>query len=485
MPHSIVSAIRETGLLRSEDCLRCDVCCRFPTPTSPLAPFFGNAEIEQAVGSGVPAAAFPPGTYGPGHAVELAPWRGTFRCPAFEESKNSCSIYAGRPLDCRLYPFMLMFDRSGQKVLLGLDSHCPAVSARRDDPRFSACVGRLRNLLDRGLRRHVLDCRGIVTAWKEHIQPLVQLPKLSRELCRSDLGLARLVPTVYGTLHPFFAEHRGSLFHHALGPIAVWRDVFDLRWKIAGERLLIFAEGDGDCFLMVPPLGRGPVAGPAEEALAVMRRLNPAAASPRMQEVAERTARTLVRAGWHARERDVEYVYRRTELAELRGNRYAKKRQSCNRFEREHDRHWRPFESEDLPAAAELCRKWLAHRHKTHPDDFFMAQAEASYRCIVRGLCDAETMGLDARVLEADGRMVGVTVGGPLHDEETYQVLFEIADLTVKGTAQFMFRRFCREMAGVELVNAGGTSGLPGLARVKESYRPCRRLRTFTVVPPQ
>lgn len=482
MCDSIESAIQESGLLSSSDCLRCEVCCRFPDATSPLAPFFSNAEIERVVACGMPRGAFPPGTYGPGHAAELAASGSIFQCPAFDVSSNSCTLYAARPLDCRLYPFMLMYDRLGEKAWLGLDSYCPVVNSRKSGPNFSSCVSRLAELLDGTLRGRVWDSRGMVTAWKEHVHPLVELPGLSRDLCSAGLGLARLVPTARDALSPFFEAHGGSLSYHAFAPIYVWRDIFDLRWKVCGERLLIFAEGDGDCFLICPPLGSGPVTGPAEEALSIMRRLNPNAASPRIQDADESLADALVSSGWRVRESHVEYVYRRSDLAELRGNRYAKKRPPCSRFEREHAWRWRAFEPEDLPAAVALYGTWLSHRGKAHPDDFFMAQAEASFRCAYRGLCEADGVGLDARALEADNRLVGFTVGFPSHDGKTYQVLFEISDLTMKGAAQFMFRESCREMDAFEWVNTGSASCLPSLAKVKDSYRPSRRLRSLTLV---
>ena len=514
MHDAISIAIARAGLV--PDCLRCEICCRFPEADSALAPFFGNAEIERATRDGLSATAFPVGNYGAGHSALLTPEGAIHRCPAFRPGGNDCSIYANRPLDCRLYPFMLMYSRDGAQVLLGVDSYCPATAERLDDPAVRALGSELAELLDGPLHAEALACAGIVGEWKEHVHALGPLPRLTRDLCRTDLGLARFTPAAREAMEPYYAAQRGALSHHAFAPVWVWSDLFDLRWKVAHRRLLIFAQGDGDAFLICPPLGEGDPAPAAAEALEILRALDPAAPSPRIQEADAGTAAALAASGWKVRERQPEYVYRREDLAELRGNRFEKKRQPCNRFERERAWRFRPFEPEDLPAAVALYRRWLRGKEAAtteghgeprrtdveesssesvlrgsprpsmvDPAEFSQAQAEASFWSVYRGLRDRDRIGLAARVLEADGRMAGFTTGCALHDGETFHVLHEVSDLSIQGAAQVMFREFCREMRSFEWINAGSASGLAALARVKESYRPLRKPESLTLKPTQ
>ena len=524
MTDPVSAIIESSGLLRPGECLRCEVCCRFPTAGSPLAPYFSHAEMERAIAAGMPGEAFPPGRYGPGFSARLVPEVGTanderrstrgarkrsrssliihtssfterpaFRCPAFRPATNDCAAYAARPLDCRLYPFMLLYDADGKEVFLGLATYCPAGAERAGAPGVRDATEKLSSLLDGAWLEKVVESRGIVGAWKDHVRRLRPLPALTRALCRTDLGLARLVPTARERLLPFFDAHRGAHSFHAFAPIYVWSDIFDLRYKISGGRLLVFAEEDGDCFLICPPLGTGDVLRPAQEALAAMRQLAPRGVSARIQDADDDSARRLAESGWRIRETHVEYLYPRAQLADLRGNRYEKKRQLCNRFEHDaKDRRWRALEPDDLPQAMALYSNWLKERTAAHPGAVYAAQAEASWRALYRALRDMEPLQLVARALEADGRMAGFTVGCPLHDARlvrqslgdggTFHVMFEVSDLSVKGAAQFMFRELCREVQSFDRINAGSASELDNLARVKESYRPSERLNSHTLV---
>ncbi len=479
----LTAVLDRSALLRGNRCLACRVCCRFPSAGSPLAPFFSHDEISRAHAAGLAADAFPPARFGPGHSPFLVSEPEFHRCPAFRVPTNDCALYRVRPLDCRLYPLLLTYSSDGAQVLLGLDSYCPAVAETADTPAAHRLLEEAAALLEGPLLPQVVESRGIVGAWKDHLLHARPLPRLGRLLCRSDLGLARFTPTARAALEPFFNAHRGELSYHAFASVHAWSDFFDLRWKVCGDRLLLFAQGDGDAFLMTPPLGRGDPRPAAREALELLRALDPAAPSPRIQESDDATVRSLTADGWRVRESAPEYLYDRAELADLRGNRFAGKRQPCNRFEREHDWRWRPLEPEDLSAAAGLHRRWLERRLATEPDEVFRAQAEASLRAAWRSLRDADATGLVARALDADGRLAGFTAGCPLHDGRTFAVLYEIADLDIPGAAQAMFRAFCRELAPFAFINAGSDSGLQALARVKESYHPLRRPLAHVLVP--
>jgi len=89
-------------------------------------------------------------------------------------------------------------------------------------------------------------------------------------------------------------------------------------------------------------------------------------------------------------------------------------------------------------------------------------------------------LGLTGRIVLFDGEVKGYSFGFPLNDE-TFCILFEIIDLTIKGLSQYLFREFCREMSNYRYINALDDSGLENLRRAKLSYHPCYLEPAYTI----
>jgi Fe-S-cluster containining protein len=113
-----------TQIVPQELCLTCDVCCRFPEPTSFLAPYFTEEEISAGEPFGLSRSWFPDPR---GSKIKLVADGEGCRCPNFDPATQHCAIYSVRPLDCRLYPFALYWDAAGKEVLLGMDTKCPFI----------------------------------------------------------------------------------------------------------------------------------------------------------------------------------------------------------------------------------------------------------------------------------------------------------------------------------------------------------------------
>jgi uncharacterized protein len=119
-----IPMIPGSQVVPSTVCFRCEVCCRFPEHDSLLRPYFTADEIQQAVTHGVTPTSFPDHR---GSQVEVVPHPTDegFLCPAFDPATHHCRIYEVRPLDCQLYPFVLMWDEQRDTVLFGWDTLCP------------------------------------------------------------------------------------------------------------------------------------------------------------------------------------------------------------------------------------------------------------------------------------------------------------------------------------------------------------------------
>lgn len=122
--------MRLKQLVPESICLACDGCCRFGTKDSSWAPVFSYGEIVELTGRNiVPSCLFSRAgiTLGRATRITLVEKEGIHFCPCFDREGLSgiCKIYAHRPLDCQIYPFLLA--RKGRLVFLAADLKCPFV----------------------------------------------------------------------------------------------------------------------------------------------------------------------------------------------------------------------------------------------------------------------------------------------------------------------------------------------------------------------
>ena len=164
-------------LVPSEVCLECPVCCRFPEKQAALSPFFFPEERDQAeslktAGFFREAGASKAGLVECGHG---------FACSFFDPEDHTCRTYSARPLDCSMYPAVIMRSADRQKVLLGVDTLCPALSR----PEVSS---RLRQYLD-WIQRY-LESKTLSSLVHKHPQFIGEFLEEAVEVRELSLGKA-------------------------------------------------------------------------------------------------------------------------------------------------------------------------------------------------------------------------------------------------------------------------------------------------------
>ncbi len=504
--------------MAARHCLACDVCCRFASPTACFVPFFTAAEaVECRAPSGECRVEEPPaGSPEPGMRPLVEPDGEAWRCPFRRAESQACAVYDRRPLDCRLYPFVLMFDAAGREVWLGLDEVCPFARAQQGSPALLEAGDEAARLLDGPLANTIALSPNSISRFHDHIRPLRVLPEITRRVCRADLGLARLVSTSCESLEAFFTARPTCLVGHAFPAMHLWADLFHLYWRVEADCLLVFAESDGASFLLAPPFGKGDLPKALRAAAEVMAAINGPRGGARAQEVDEELLPTFAAGGWQVGHRAQEYICGTASLIELRGRHFDGRRHDIRRFEKLcPGAVWRPYAPTDFPACVALLRRWQRERAAAHPDPFYRGQLEATAFLHLRTLREAEELGLRGYVVEVepegmngwmDGWMnartappdthppihpsthpvlVAYTFGFPLADGRTFADFIEVADLSHPGLAAWTFHRFCRGASSYPFLNVGTDSELPNLARAKLAYRPARIVPSYVLNPPQ
>ena len=465
-------------LVPSSACFRCDVCCRFPEAESFLRPYFTPEEITAAVASGVPAASFPH-TSGSRITLVQNPTGEGYVCPAFDVTTSRCGIYEARPLDCQLYPLALMWDATQEQVLLGWDTKCPFV--RDEVPRaITAHAERVTSLLaTEAMIERVVANPCLIGRFQDDVVVLKSLPQLAARLMLQRVD-PRLHPLTLSDAPRFVRalEQANVLSPDAPAAYAfpyhyVWTSRLPYWWMESRETFFLFVQSPDGWFIPLLPLGPRPLDQTAEEAFMLMRQWNGPSPVSRIENVMGLQKQALEGAGLQCRRKDGDYLYKAEALAALAGDHYKSQRALCNRVEREQVIVTEPYRESHGAACRSLYELWAAQKQDGNLDPMGTLLLEDAKSAHGRVFAEHERIGLSGTVAIAEDTIVAYTFGYWL-TPRTWCVFLEVADRSIAGLAQWLFRETCRDAIkqGATYINAMDDGGLPGLRKAKLAYRP-------------
>lgn len=262
-----------------------------------------------------------------------------------------------------------------------------------------------------------------------------------------------------------------------------WCDFFDFEFKIFDGSLCVFASGPGGSFMYLPPLGRDFSPSVIKPAFEHMAKGQKAKAVNRIENIPENLLSAFGQDGYNHYAKPKEYVYRRQDLVALKGNAYKSQRHDCNRFSSLHALNsFEPYTDDDFGPSMSLYEQWAGHRAGAHRDDIYRAMLQENRQVHARLLKYWRPLGLVARVLRAEKKIIGYTFGFALN-EDTFCVYAEIADLNFQGAAAHMFRAFCADgqLSAFNWINTMDDFAMPQVARTKQAWRPSRLIASYTV----
>ncbi|MBH0200746.1 MAG: DUF2156 domain-containing protein [Nitrospira sp.] len=474
-------------LVPDSACVRCDVCCRFPEADSFLRPYFTRVEINNAVVHGLSESCFPDRS---GSQVDLVknPIGDGYLCPAFDSQSGRCGIYDVRPLDCRLYPLALMWDAAGREVLLGWDSKCPFMreAPSRAIREYGDCVARA--LADETIIEELVAHPRLIGRFQEDVVVLQALPHLTVRLVpeRAD---PQLRPLTWSDA-PGFAKalERAQVTGHdrpaafAFPYHYIWTSLLPYWWMEIDHTLFLFAESPDGWFMPLPPLGAGPLDQAVEQAFALMQSWNGPSPVSRIDNVMESQRQGLKSEGIQFRQKEGDYLYPVEALAALAGDHYKSQRALCNRVVREQAITSEPYRADDQDDCMRLYRRWADQKRSGHLDQMgtlLLEDAELAHALVFH---EYERIGLSGMVVRINGDLAAYTFGYWL-TPRTWCILLEVADRSIPGLGQWVFRETCRTamVQGAVFINAMDDAGLPGLRATKLAYRPSAILNIWTI----
>ncbi len=172
-----------------------------------------------------------------------------------------------------------------------------------------------------------------------------------------------------------------------------------------------------------------------------------------------------------------DYLYNVRDLIELQGNRYHKKKNLLNQFNRNYAFTYLPFGADLVEQAMAMQTDWCTWRD-CESSDILTSENRAIFRILKEW---KKLNGLFGGALMVDGSMVAYTLAEAL-TRDIVLIHFEKGDTQYKGIYQAINQLFLANSAGdYTIVNREQDLNDEGLRKAKLSYHPTGYLQKYRV----
>lgn len=173
---------------------------------------------------------------------------------------------------------------------------------------------------------------------------------------------------------------------------------------------------------------------------------------------------------------DADYIYHRSDLAQLPGTTFHKKRNHIARFYRQYANwHFQPLMSSTLDDARRVAEQWYAARTEVSPALLHEQSA------IHAALAHTHELSLTGGVLYVDDTAVAMTLASFI-SPDTADIHYEKCLPEFRDAYPIINREMARSLS-CTFINREEDLNQPGLRQAKLSYRPALLLRKFNALP--
>ena len=173
-----------------------------------------------------------------------------------------------------------------------------------------------------------------------------------------------------------------------------------------------------------------------------------------------------------------DYIYKTDDLIQLKGNRYASKRNWITRFLNKNANKYsiEKITKGNAGECLDFIEAWCRYYVCTMPENESLACEKQAAINMINHIEDLEVEGLLVRIA---GIVSAFAIRTPL-SENMANLTFEKAFPDIIGLYPFLDRECARQLfADYEFINKECDMGLAGLAQSKESYHPVMRRKSY------
>ncbi len=273
-----------------------------------------------------------------------------------------------------------------------------------------------------------------------------------------------------------YARHDLSVYNFA--NIYTWNKLYKISWSVFDDNLCIFFRDKIGCFLYLPPLGRKLSSAAVKKSFEEMNKVNKNKEISRVENIAQAELDFFSAQNLEIVPKCSEYVCDRQALAGLRGNKFKSKRSSYNYFIKNYKYDLHAYQLKYRKPCLDLFELWSAQRKLEARDKIYKGMIDDSKKCLEIILSQYKRLGISGYVVFIGKKIKAFTFGYKLNTD-TFCVLYEITDLSIKGIAQFVVREFAQSLKGCKFINIMDDSCLENLKTVKLSYHPVKIIPAY------
>ncbi|MFA5092375.1 MAG: phosphatidylglycerol lysyltransferase domain-containing protein [Candidatus Omnitrophota bacterium] len=269
----------------------------------------------------------------------------------------------------------------------------------------------------------------------------------------------------------YLAQDQHDLAVFSFANIYIWRCLYKINWVILEDSLCIFFQDAVGCFMYLPPLAREIKPAVIKASFSVMDGINKNKSISRIENIPEKDLANYRALGYLVNDKYPDYLCARNDLANLRGNKYKSQRAAYNYFIKHYDFVCQKLKLTDRAPCLALFNFWAKARKAHSNDDLYCAMLDDNYKVIKEAFVNYQKLDFQGVVVRINKKISAFSFGYSLN-KDTFCILYEITDLTIKGLAPFIFRQFCQDLKTYKYINIMDDSGLENLRKVKLSYKP-------------
>ena len=243
----------------------------------------------------------------------------------------------------------------------------------------------------------------------------------------------------------FLSSKEHSLSTHAFENIFIWKSLYEIFWTKIGGCLCVFFKDRVGCFLYLPPLGVNLNRDIISKCFEIMNRSNKNPIVSRIENVEKSAIDFYKKLGYKIVLGSCDYICKKEDLINLKGNLFKKKRTLVNFFIKNYNFNYQPYDSKDKTKCIDLYKSWMKERKAKNNDPIYQKLLEDNFLIFKITLDGYSKLNFIGRIIKIDGEAKAMTFGYPLN-KKNFVILFEVCDLNFKGIAQYIFREFCKEL---------------------------------------